>query len=259
MNTKVFEEIFPDGEHPDAGQLALYAEGKMTGPLARQIEVHIASCGLCSDALDGIMEMKDPGKLAGIADRLANEAIEKHAGGSSEAAPSFGWVWYIAAGIILLLSAVLFFGPGGASADTVVSEIYPEPVGLMELTAGNNESDSQVLQAEKALRSGRYPLAMELTESIPGKDALYHYGRLIRAQAYLRKSSPDPETAFIILQSIISHGENEYVHEADWLLGQVYLQNENMEAARGHFKRFAAMESSPFQQEAKEALEMMEP
>lgn len=112
-------------------ELIGYARGTLTGKRKHNVEKHLLDCELCSDAMEGVMLLKDPAYLEDI----NNELIRK-IGTGKLVQPSNKTGWYLAAAALVsvfLISGLylLFIKDAGTNNENVAilkkEEIRPEP------------------------------------------------------------------------------------------------------------------------------------
>jgi hypothetical protein len=60
-----FNDIFVTTGCPSQQQLLDYVQGKLTAEEQHEVEMHLADCELCSDALEGLAAIKDKEKIPG--------------------------------------------------------------------------------------------------------------------------------------------------------------------------------------------------
>ena len=60
-----FNDIFVTTGCPSQQQLLDYVQGKLTAGEQHEVEMHLADCELCSDALEGLAAIKDKEKIPG--------------------------------------------------------------------------------------------------------------------------------------------------------------------------------------------------
>ncbi len=66
MSSDIFKETACLSEE----QLRDYLRGNLSQAEMHEIEVHLSSCTFCSEALEGIVEMKQPEELSGIVQQI---------------------------------------------------------------------------------------------------------------------------------------------------------------------------------------------
>lgn len=86
-------------------ELISYANGTLPQRQAHYVESHLLDCELCSDALEGIIQLREPGHLIEISNDLVRTMNEKKI--INENKP---YKWYLAAAIVavFLLSGIYF-------------------------------------------------------------------------------------------------------------------------------------------------------
>jgi hypothetical protein len=82
-------------------KLVDYAAGKLTKVEMHMVERHLTDCAMCSDALDGILQLENPNSINSVMAEL-NAAIDQRAKRSS--AISFSYAIRVAASLLVLLS-----------------------------------------------------------------------------------------------------------------------------------------------------------
>ncbi|RFS26432.1 zf-HC2 domain-containing protein [Chitinophaga silvatica] len=60
-----FNDIFVTTGCPSQQQLLDYVQGKLSASEQHEVEMHLADCELCSEALDGLAAIKDKEKIPG--------------------------------------------------------------------------------------------------------------------------------------------------------------------------------------------------
>ncbi|MFY0255023.1 anti-sigma factor family protein [Chitinophaga sp. 30R24] len=60
-----FNDIFVTTGCPSQQQLLDYVQGKLTAAEQHEVEMHLADCELCSDALEGLATIKNKEKIPG--------------------------------------------------------------------------------------------------------------------------------------------------------------------------------------------------
>ena len=68
--------IFAGDDCPSFEQLLTYFHGELTGEERHRIERHLTDCEMCSDELEGLSKMKDPGKLPEIIADIQSRAFK---------------------------------------------------------------------------------------------------------------------------------------------------------------------------------------
>ena len=108
--------------------LIRYVNDQLDARERHRVEKHAIDCAMCSDAIEGLMEMKDPSKLKGIIDGLDRRVMAKEQSG-----PKILWMdtrvrVAAAAGAALLIGLVYFFNRNlnSVTNEKTVSENLPE-------------------------------------------------------------------------------------------------------------------------------------
>ena len=60
-----FNDIFVTTGCPSQQQLLDYVQGKLTPAEQHEVEIHLADCELCSEAMEGLSAIKDKEKIPG--------------------------------------------------------------------------------------------------------------------------------------------------------------------------------------------------
>ncbi len=76
MNDNI-QHIFSESGCPDHEQLLAYFRDELTGEEKHRIESHLLDCPMCTDELEGLSMMKDPGKLDEIMEEIRSGVAEK--------------------------------------------------------------------------------------------------------------------------------------------------------------------------------------
>lgn len=79
MSKEQLTHIFEPSACLSPRQLKGYATGKMVHEECHAVEVHLLSCPFCSDALEGVIALKDAGAIAGM-EKLDDSFIAKQLG-----------------------------------------------------------------------------------------------------------------------------------------------------------------------------------
>ncbi|MFC2102180.1 tetratricopeptide repeat protein [Bacteroidota bacterium] len=69
--------IFSTSGCPSEEELQHYLQGALSDEARHRIEAHLADCEMCSDELEGLSLLKDPGKLPGIVEELEERMASK--------------------------------------------------------------------------------------------------------------------------------------------------------------------------------------
>jgi len=107
MDNNKFNSIFAESDCITNQMMTDYLEGRLSGITKHLIELHIESCELCKDELEGLSAMKDKNRLSDIIFKLNNE-ITKRIHGRKKIA-LFPQVSAMAAIILLLVGFTWFF------------------------------------------------------------------------------------------------------------------------------------------------------
>lgn len=88
-------------------QLQAYVQGKLTREQVHEVEMHLASCAFCSEAVDGLSAMKKPQELPGIIQQIRRRFRRKlhthHSGGRKKLGRNYIWLAVIVIAIIAIL------------------------------------------------------------------------------------------------------------------------------------------------------------
>ena len=101
-------QTYTPSKHLSQEQLLRYQSAEMSGAEMQQVERHLLSCELCSDALEGISMLQSQQAKSSLEDvklRLAQRLNEEKA---KPAAPAY-WNWVAAASVLLIALAATFF------------------------------------------------------------------------------------------------------------------------------------------------------
>lgn len=107
MNNR-FNNIFSETDCLSPGILAAYAENKLCADDRFLVEKHLTDCGLCSDAVEGLLQLKDKSKLETLFAGINND-IDKRINKKEKKILRFGFrIRLAAAAILILITGVTF-------------------------------------------------------------------------------------------------------------------------------------------------------
>ncbi|MCW3466887.1 anti-sigma factor family protein [Chitinophaga nivalis] len=72
-----FNDIFVTTGCPSQQQLLDYVQGKLTAEEQHEVEMHLADCELCSDALEGLASIRDKEKIPGWIHQMKWDLLKK--------------------------------------------------------------------------------------------------------------------------------------------------------------------------------------
>ncbi|HVI48372.1 MAG TPA: zf-HC2 domain-containing protein [Chitinophaga sp.] len=72
-----FNDIFVTTGCPSQQQLLDYVQGRLTPEEQHEVEMHLADCELCSEALEGLAAIKDKQKIPGWLSEMKWELLKK--------------------------------------------------------------------------------------------------------------------------------------------------------------------------------------
>lgn len=128
-----------------------YIDGKLNAKEQHAVEKYMLECDLCSDAMEGLSQVKNRKILSEI-NHSISESIALQ---NDKAGFDYRWLWSVAAGILLLLGGVFLFNQFNASkkermADLKVNEVKNKPsVTEDTVTFPSSASSAPVAPAEK--------------------------------------------------------------------------------------------------------------
>jgi tetratricopeptide (TPR) repeat protein len=134
-------------DHIDKDTMIRYVNDQLSAREKHRVEKHVMDCGLCSDALEGLMEMKNPSALKGILDNIDRRVL---AASEKKTGPTILWMdtrvrVAVAAGAALLIGAIWFFNRNldEAGADKTVSQTLPVKTDNPVVTDSVRKEDSK--------------------------------------------------------------------------------------------------------------------
>lgn len=74
---KSFDDIFVTTECPTQEQLLNYVQGKLSPEEQHAVEMHVADCDMCSEALEGLQAITDKEKIPGWLREMKWEVLKK--------------------------------------------------------------------------------------------------------------------------------------------------------------------------------------
>lgn len=98
--------IFENSPCPSEKELLAYVSRNLPNKEVRKIELHIATCPICSDMIEGLMNMKEPEKLDAISEDLIRQASSRKTPILRLAKPM---IYAIAASLVILLGMLAIF------------------------------------------------------------------------------------------------------------------------------------------------------
>ncbi|PSL46168.1 putative zinc finger protein [Chitinophaga niastensis] len=72
-----FNDIFVTTGCPSQQQLLDYVQGKLTAEEQHEVEIHLADCELCSEALEGLTAIKEKEKIPGWIHEMKWDLLKK--------------------------------------------------------------------------------------------------------------------------------------------------------------------------------------
>lgn len=120
--SKSLNHIFFDTDCPTDDVLLHYVQGKLSSEEKRAVELHIADCEMCSDAVEGLMLMQNPEEIIIIENELNTKIDTLTSSGSGR---NYGFFFKIAASILLLagLGTIIFFQVNSEKDNIQLAEI----------------------------------------------------------------------------------------------------------------------------------------
>jgi hypothetical protein len=98
--------LFEASPCPSEQTLQAYVTGRLPEDQIRKVEAHISGCPVCSDMVDGLMQMKDPGDLDAISNELMHRAAARKPKMVKLVRPM---IYAVAASLIILIGMLAVF------------------------------------------------------------------------------------------------------------------------------------------------------
>lgn len=141
--------IFEETRCLSQQQLLDYVEGKLPEEQRHRVEAHVAGCQMCSDALDGLQQVRHTADVPGLVKKIHHEVRRelKHRRGKPRPVRTYLWYSTLIA-IILLILLIAFFtlyfiqrqqdgAPPPASGNTTWVQPKPSPLFAAHYRSGD--------------------------------------------------------------------------------------------------------------------------
>lgn len=157
MNKGIYTPIFDQGDCLREDVLLDYAHNKLVSAERNKVEKHLLDCELCSDALEGLMFVKNPGNIT----NLRADVVEKFGRTQNQKGKiiklDFRTSLAIAASIAVLVVAVFFFRTSLENEKTVADKLS-ETLHEEETTLIQEPQEEPTKEAEADKRTSNTPL-----------------------------------------------------------------------------------------------------
>ncbi len=194
--------FLPEDKCLTESQLFDYIDGKLKATEMHSIEKHVLSCGLCSDALEGLEKVKDRSKVAGIIP-IKNNNVDKEENKEPKVIPlNPNRKYYaIAAGFILIIGITLFLKL------SVSNEMMD---GKMANVVKKDSSSGLILnEAPPPANMDSLPLEKSITERSSNTGDHQEPNSGPGNTIYFKKPSPDKQPMDVPVQKTESFGLSE--------------------------------------------------
>lgn len=215
MSEETIKSIYTDSPCLTAEEVIGYKNGILTGEKTRRVELHLASCKLCSEALAGMEYIADD-RFKTLVNQINSEVNVKVAGKFFFSNRAF--VYSIAASILIIISSIFYFT--GNSKDENIFDKYFEAYPNITSISRGNESYSQLQSVMILYSSGDFKSFLEKSRSIIStfpNDTLKFY----RGVAFL--ASDEIEKGIQSLSSL-ANVKNGFYNEANWYTALGYIK-----------------------------------
>jgi anti-sigma factor RsiW len=101
--------IFEQTDCPGQQRLIDYLEGRLTEQETHEVEVHVSGCSFCSDALEGLMAIKDKAQIPIIVKQIHNQLRHDLQSHREKKRKQKMYVWLSALIVIILLILLVAF------------------------------------------------------------------------------------------------------------------------------------------------------
>ncbi len=103
------EDILKETNCLSVQQMQDYIKERLTPEEVRRVEMHLASCEFCSEALEGLTEMKDPEEVSMILKQVKRHFNSRIQASHHQRKKQKNYIWLVVVIFIIILFLLLAF------------------------------------------------------------------------------------------------------------------------------------------------------